>query len=246
MISTRSTAFAGLLATLCAPCAALATEPVPSSAPTTADSAAMPAETSAAPAATPETSSAPAPAAPVAVAVVARPPMRRWFVHLNVGVPVYTTIGPWVNPTGGNVGAQSFTPDQRFILVQLIGAGYWVHPHIRLTLSLQFAETLTSQPVAMPAGATTLTGLTFMSGIAWAAFTWGPVFAGLGVMAGPRWMGNSAHNWAYGDIGIFTCVGASVPLGSGFALGLAVQMPVTFNPAINFTIVPALSLGRRF
>lgn len=220
------------------PQTALATDSDGSSSPPTDSSSVAPAGSSP----TPLESTAPA-----AVTTLARrPPMRRWFAHLNLGVPVYTTIGPWTSPLGGAVGAQSFTPDQRFILVQLVGAGYWVHPHVRLTLSLQFAETLTSQPVAMPAGATTLTGLSFMGGIAWAAFTWGPVFAGIGLVAGPRWMGNSAHHWIYGDVGVFTCAGAAVPLGAGFALGLAVQMPVTFNPAVNFTIVPALTLGRRF
>ena len=59
-------------------------------------------------------------------------------------------------------------------------------------------------------------------------------------------MGNSAHEWVYGDVGIFTCLGAALPVGSGFSLGLAVQAPVTFNPAVNFAIVPALSIARRF
>jgi hypothetical protein len=169
-------------------------------------------------------------------------------VHLNVGVPVYTTIGAWTTPTATAVKAQSFTPADRFGLVELVGAGYWVHPHIRLNFSLQFAEALTSQPAnaALPSGPTTLTGLTFMSAIAWGAFTYGPLFVGVGPMAGPRWMGNSAHEWVYGDVGIFTCLGAARPVGSGFSLGLAVQAPVTFNPAVNFAIVPALSIARRF
>ncbi len=176
-------------------------------------------------------------------------PIRHpWFVHVNVGVPVYTTVGSWTNPTGGNVASRSFSPTDRFGLVQLVGAGYWVHPNIRLNLSLQFAETLTSQAAnaAQPSGPQTLTGLTFMSAIAWAAFTYGPLFVGAGPMAGPRWMGNSAKDWVYGDIGIFSCVGAGVPLPSDFALALAVQTPVTFNPAANFAIIPALALSRRF
>ena len=203
--------------------------------------AASPAPTEPSPSPADATSAAPpAPAPP--------PEVRPWFVHLNVGVPVYTTIGSWTNPLGANVSSQSFTPTDRFALVQLVGAGYWVHPNIRLNLSLQFAEMLTSQPAnpAKPAGPTTLTGLTFMSAIAWAAFTYGPLFVGVGPMAGPRWMGNSATSWVFGDVGIFSCLGASIPLGSGFALGLAVQAPVTFNPAVNFTIVPALSIARRF
>jgi len=187
-------------------------------------------------------------AAPAEGSSAGEPEPGRWFTHVNVGVPVYTTIAAWKNPLGSNVNSQSFTPADRFALVQLVGAGYWVHPNIRLNLSLQFAETLTSQPAnsAMPAGPTTLTGLSFMSAIAWAAFTYGPVFAGIGPMAGPRWMGNSAHNWVYGDFGIFSCLGASLPLGSGLSLGLSVQLPVTFNPAANFAVVPALSLAYRF
>ena len=175
-------------------------------------------------------------------------PARRWFAHLNVGVPVYTTVSSWTNPSGGNVASQSFTPADRFALVELIGAGYWVHPHIRLNLSLQFAETLTSQPAnaAKPSGPQTLTGLTFMSAIAWAAFTGGPFFVGVGPMSGPRWMGNTATHWVYGDIGIFSCLGVALALPSDFAVALAVQLPVTFNPAVNFAVVPAVSLSRRF
>src|SRR5450631_461713 len=62
------------------------------------------------------------------------PELRRWFVHLNVGVPVYTTIGAWTTPTATAVKAQSITPADRFALVELVGAGYWVHPHVRLNL----------------------------------------------------------------------------------------------------------------
>ena len=214
--------------------------------------------TTTAPTTPPPATAEPPPSAPASSAtdMVLAPPIpadqhprrRPWFVHVNVGVPVYTTVGSWTNPLGSKVASQSFNPGDRFALVELVGAGYWVHPNIRLNLSLQFAEMLTSQPAnsAQPSGPQTLTGLTFMSAIAWAAFTYGPLFAGVGPMSGPRWMGNTAHNWVYGDFGVFSCLGAAVPLGSGLALSLAVQAPVTFNPAVNFTVVPALSLSRRF
>jgi hypothetical protein len=175
-------------------------------------------------------------------------PARRWWAHLNVGMPVYTSVSAWTNPAGGSVPSQSFSPGDRLALVELIGAGYWVHPHIRLNLSVQFAETLTSQPAnpAKPKGPQTLTGLTFAGAIAWAALTEGPFFVGMGPMAGPRWMGNTAKEWVFGDVGLFSCLGAAARLPSDFALALAVQLPVTFNPALNFSIVPALALSRRF
>jgi hypothetical protein len=169
-----------------------------------------------------------------------------WFAHANAGVPLYTSVGTWTNPSGGAMKAASFTPADRVALVQLIGFGRWVHPHIRLNLSLQFAEMVTSQPMASPAGATTYTGLSFTSAIVWAAFTYGPFFAGIGPMVGARWMGNSMKSWVYADGGVFTCLGASLKLGAGFMLGLAVQLPVTFNPAVNWGVTPAAVLARRF
>ncbi len=182
--------------------------------------------------------------APSAVATAGPP--KRWFAHVNIGVPVYTSVGAWTNPNGGTAAAGSFTPVDRFSLIELVGAGYWIHPNIRMNLSFLFSESLTAQPMALPPGATSLTGMTFMSAIAWAAFTFGPAFVGLGGMVGPRWMGNSLHHWTYADGGVFTCLGVTTPLGGGFTGGLAVQAPITFNPALVVTVVPALTLGRRF
>ncbi len=188
-----------------------------------------------------------APAEENTVSAPARPEAPPpWFAHANAGVPLYTSVGTWTNPNGGAVKAASFTPADRFGLVELVGFGRWVHPHIRLNLSLQFAEMVTSQPMASPAGATTYTGLSFTSAIVWAAFTYGPFFVGVGPMVGARWMGNSMKSWVYADGGVFTCVGASLALGYGFMLGLAVQAPVTFNPAVNWGLVPAAVLARRF
>jgi hypothetical protein len=147
---------------------------------------------------------------------------------------------------GAKVAAQSFTPKDRFALVQLAGMGQWVSPHVRITYSLQAAELLTSQPVASPAGAQTFTGLAFTSAIIWAAYTYGPVFVGAGPMLGARWMGNSVKSSVFLDYGIFTCAGATLKLGGGFLAGLAVQVPITFNPAVNVGVVPAVLVARRF
>lgn len=209
--------------------------------------ASAPAEATPAPTPAVEATPAPAPApaeGTPAPAATRSPPV--WFVHLNVGLPVFTSVGPWTTPTGNAVPAQSFTPAQRFGLVQLLGVGRWLTPWFRLNLSIQFAELLTGQPVAMPAGAHTFTGLAFVGAVVWGAFMYGPFFAGLGPMVGPRWMGNSASSWVYFDAGLFTCAGASLKLGAGFLLALAVQVPVTFNPAVIVSVVPALSVARRF
>ena len=73
-----------------------------------------------------------------------------WFAHANAGVPLYTSVGSWTNPSGGAVKAASFTPADRLALVQLVGFGRWVHPHIRINLSLQFAELGPQPPERVP------------------------------------------------------------------------------------------------
>ncbi len=189
----------------------------------------------------------PSPSAEVSTTPAATSPAPPpWFAHVNVGVPAYTSVGSWTNPNGGKVALSTFNPGDRLGLVQLVGFGRWLNAHFRLNLSLQFAEMVTSQPVTAPAGAHTYTGLAFTSAIVWAAATYGPFFVGLGPMLGARWMGNSAKNWVYADYGLFTCAGASIKLGGGFLLGLAVQVPMTFNPAVNVGVVPAALLARRF
>jgi hypothetical protein len=109
-----------------------------------------------------------------------------------------------------------------------------VHPHLRLNLTFQFAETFSGIP-------STVSPFTAMGAIAWAAFTQGPFFAGLGGVVAAR----SYGTWD-ADAGIFTCLGAGVPIGGGFNVGAAVQAPVMLVRRFSFVVSPALFLSYRF
>jgi hypothetical protein len=153
----------------------------------------------------------------------------RWLVHVNFGVPVVSYLGTMGTQTEAWV-----TPANRFTTVQLVGAGYWVHPHLRLNLMVQFAETLSGLPP-------TASPFTTFAVIAWAAYTNGPFFAGLGGIVAPRSFGS----WDT-DAGIFACAGVGVPLGGGFTLGAAVQTPLMLLRRVSFVVGPNVFLSYRF
>jgi hypothetical protein len=156
-------------------------------------------------------------------------PADSWLVHANFGVPVVSYFG-----TMGKQSAGWITPGDRLTTVQLVGAGYWVHPHLRANLALQFAETLSGIP-------SSASSFTSMGAIAWAAYTEGPFFAGLGGVVAPR----SYGTWD-ADAGIFTCVGVAVPLGGGFSFGGAVQAPIMLARRVALVVSPAVLLSYRF
>lgn len=169
-------------------------------------------------------------ASPLQAQTVAAPPTpRRLLVHLNLGVPVVTYLG-----ADGARPATTLTPADRLVVLQQLGVGYQVRPTLRVQLTLQMAETLSGLPQG--ASAWTLGGA-----IAWAVYTRGPFFAG----AGPIVAARSYGEWSP-DVGLFTAVGASLPLGAGFAVGAAVQAPVWFGRRFSVSVAPALFVARRF
>lgn len=161
----------------------------------------------------------------------ALPPQTRdpWMVHANVGVPVASYLG-----TMGAQKAGWITPADRFTVLQLVGGGYWVQPHIRLNLTMQIAETLSGIP-------SSASPLTTLAAIAWAAYTQGPFFGGIGGVVAPR----SYGTWDT-DAGIFTCLGVGIPVGGGFTVGGAVQAPVMLARRISFVVSPAAFVAYRF
>jgi hypothetical protein len=176
-------------------------------------------------------SSAPPPPA-VAPAPRQTPPANvpgRWMVHLNVAVNVWTHLAPLHLS-----GAADFTPDNHLIVLQQLGIGYWIEPHVRLQLTLQFGETITGMQDGRAA-------MTLFGAIPWVAYTDGPFFAGAGFLIAPR-----ANNRWDTDIGIFMAAGAVAPLGHGWGLGGAVQLPVMFYQRITFAVSPAVMLCYRF
>jgi hypothetical protein len=139
----------------------------------------------------------------------------------------------WVG--GVNGGASSWvTPADRFILLQQLGGGYWVHPNIRVQLTLQFVETLSGLPQGQSA-------LALMGAIPWVVYTRGRFFGGMGPLV--AWQSGGKSQF---DLGWFLAVGVTFPLGQGWALAAAVQGPVMFYQRLSVAVSPALVVSRRF
>ena len=172
----------------------------------------------------PEADSAAAPEMPPA------PPPKRFVAHLNVGLVAYN----WVGASGAMPSGGASLADRQ-TLVQLAGLGYFVRPNLRLMLSLQLAETIGGGKPGQSAFA--LGGV--IPWVAWHPIA--PLFLGVGVLLAAR----SYAQWKF-DAGVFTCIGAVWPVGGGFAVGAAVQVPITFvvRPAVS--VVPALFVAYRF
>lgn len=170
-----------------------------------------------------EPAAAPEPAAPAPA-----PPGRR-FLHVSFGFNVYTHLGATASAP-----ASDFTPLSRVALFQQVGAGVWVHPLLRLQLTVMFSETVTGVP---PGGS----AFTLAAVMPLAFLTWKGAFIGAGPLLAPRAFGN----WGF-HLGLFTIAGYGVPLGQGFALSLAVQVPIMFLQRVSVAVTPALVLGYRF
>ncbi len=154
---------------------------------------------------------------------------RRWLVHLNGAMAAYTYAG-----ATDTLPSSSVTPADRVTLYQQLGVGYYVRPDLRIQTTLQLGETVSGLPQSASA-------FTLGAVIAWAVYTRGPFFAG----AGPIFAARSYGEWAF-DMGIFTAVGASVPIGGGFSLGLAVQAPFWFARRFAVGVAPSLFIAKRF
>ncbi|CAG0990860.1 hypothetical protein ARNL5_03221 [Anaerolineae bacterium] len=165
------------------------------------------------------------------------PPSRRpgdFMVHLNLGVNAYTYLGAFQSQPGTIVAEAHTWPGDRLMLLEQLGAGYWVHPNLRITITLQFVQTVTSlKPGESP--------LTLMGAIPWLTFTHGVFFAGAGPIF--AW-------WSYANLdfaaGLFLAAGVAFPLGSGWALGAAIQAPLLWGRRFSFGISPALTIAYRF
>ena len=155
-------------------------------------------------------------------------------MYLNLGLNAYTYVDAFMDASGNMVPDAHLWPGNKLMLLQQLGFGYWVHPNVRLTVTLQFAETLTNLP---PGGSP----LTLMGAIPWVAFTHGPVFAGAGPLF--AWWSCGAASFA---AGVFLATGFTVPVGGGWALGAAVQAPLLWGQRFSFGITPALVIAHRF
>lgn len=159
----------------------------------------------------------------------APPRPRNWFVHANLAVNAFT----WLGETSTQP-SRWITPADRFILLQQLGVGRWVHPNVRLQLTLQFVETLSGLGPNESA-------LSLYGAIPWVVFTYGRFFVGTGVLLAARSAGKDQF-----DAGWFTGLGVTFPLGNGWALAAAVQAPVMFVQRLSVAVSPALIASYRF
>src|SRR5438874_2943439 len=158
------------------------------------------------------------PEAPVTIAKPAPKPPGRFLVYTSFAFNVYTYLG-----AQGMSPSTNLTPDNRAIIYQQLGFGYFVHPKLRLTLTLQFGETLTG----LPNGAShfTLVGL-----IPWLVFTHRGFFTGAGPVLAPISYGKVPNF----DAGIYTATGYTFKLGRGLSLSPALQVVLMLNQRFAF------------
>ena len=177
-----------------------------------------------------EESSSPAAEAPVTIAKPAPKPPGKLLVYSSFAFNVYTYLG-----AQGTSPSANLTPDNRAIIYQQLGFGYFVHPKLRLTLTLQFGETLTG----LPNGAShfTLLGI-----IPWLVFTDHGFFTGIGPVLAPISYGKVPNF----DAGIYTATGYTFKLARGLSLSPALQVVLMLEQRLSFALTPTLALAYRF
>jgi hypothetical protein len=169
------------------------------------------------------------PAPPATGPAVVKPqpkPPGPFFVHFNFAFNVYTYMDPDIH----------IDPSKRAIAFQQIGFGYHFHKMLRVQLTLQFGETLTSDTESVKPGFS-LFGI-----IPWLVFTHKGFVAGVGPILAPVSYGVAGKF----DAGIFAATGYSFKLPKNFSLGLLVQIVGWLNQRNAVAISPALLVGYRF
>ena len=180
-------------------------------------------------------SEAPAPATsptepPPTVVKAAPKKPGKFLVYTSFAFNVYTYLG-----AQGTSPSMNLTPDNRAIIYQQLGFGYFPHPNLRLTLTFQFGETLTG----LPNGAShyTLFGI-----VPWLVYTTHGFYTGAGPMLAPVSYGK-APNF---DAGIYTATGYIFKLPKNLSLAPAVQLVLMLNQRVSFAVTPTVALAYRF
>lgn len=168
--------------------------------------------------------------APSTVVKAAPRPPGKLLVYTSFAFNAYTYLG-----AQGTSPATSLTPDNRAIIYQQLGFGYFPHPNLRLTLTFQFGETLTG----LPNGAShyTLFGI-----VPWLVYTTHGFYTGAGPMLAPVSYGK-APNF---DAGIYTATGYIFKLPKNLSLAPAVQLVLMLNQRVSFAVTPTVALAYRF
>ncbi len=154
----------------------------------------------------------------------------KFLVYTSFAFNVYTYLG-----AQGTSPATTLTPDNRAIIYQQLGFGWFPHPNLRLTLTFQFGETLTG----LPSGAShyTLFGI-----IPWLVYTTHGFYTGAGPMLAPVSYAK-APNF---DAGIYTATGYIFKLPKNLSLAPALQLVLMLNQRVSFAVTPTVALAYRF
>ena len=156
-------------------------------------------------------------------------PRNRPFVTVLMAVPLVTYAG-----AAGSRGSETLTPADRFATSQLIGAGYVANPRFRFGAMGIFNEVLTGLPPAVDAWQ--------FGGIAPIAIgTFDHVIIGGGPIFGYRSAGTRQS-----DIGAVVLSGASIPLGKGLALNIAVPITALFERRKTVSVSVAVGVAKVF
>jgi len=134
-----------------------------------------------------------------------------------------------------NGAAADYTPANRAIIFQQLGAGYFFHKNLRVQLTFIFGETVTGAP----ANTNTFSSFNIVPQLVYSThgfFTGGgPSFAPVSYGKAPNF-----------DVGIYTATGYAVNLGRGFTLPIAVQLVLMLYQKTAFAVTPAVALAYRF
>jgi len=161
----------------------------------------------------------------VSTTVARRPgPYGRPFLAVLGAVPLVTYVGP-LGPRSSDV----LFPADRFVMGQLIGAGYVVNPRFRFGVMGVFSEALTGVPNGAPNWQ--------LGGVAPVAIgTFNHFIIGGGPIIGYRSGGTFQS-----DIGAVVLTGASIPIRKGLALNIVT--PVTAMFAHRTTASAGVAVG---
>ena len=156
-------------------------------------------------------------------------PFKKNLFFASTAINLYTFLGATETKE-----SQSVDLGDRVVLLQLLGFGYFPTEHLRLHLSVQFAETVSGP---FPGD----DRLTLAAFIPWAAYTSGRYYSGAGPLLASRSGGTAKQDW-----GVFTSHGAAFKLGkSGLSLTTALVVPVMFGQRFSIAVSPAIGIGYR-
>jgi hypothetical protein len=156
-------------------------------------------------------------------------PYGRPFLAVLTAVPLVTYVGP-LAPRPSEV----VFPADRFVMTQLIGAGYVVNPRFRFGVMGVFSEALTG----LPTGAATWQ----LGGVAPLAIgTFDHFIVGGGPIIGYRSGGQLQS-----DVGMVVLAGASIPIRSGLAVNLAMPVTAMFTRRVTASAGVAVGVSKVF